>query len=178
MKPLIVVSSKTGNTRIIARALQDNIGPCDYVQADEMPEDLSAYNPIVLCFWCDRGMAPEDMRRAAQNIQNKDVACFATLGGNPEEAKAKDWMHRTSVSLAEAGAGNTLRLEFLCRGRIDPLLFARMTEMTGGVVSPERERRRKLSETHPDRLDTLAAVKAYRATFALLQETDEPFGSL
>ena len=68
MKPLIVVSSKTGNTRVIARALQDGIGPCDYVEAAQMPSDLRAYNPIVLCFWCDRGMAPEDTKAAAERI--------------------------------------------------------------------------------------------------------------
>lgn len=96
MKPLIVVSSKTGNTRVIARALQDGIGPCDYVEASQVPADLSAYNPIVLCFWCDRGMAPEDTKAVAKRIKGKDIACFATMGGDPENPKAKDWMHRTS----------------------------------------------------------------------------------
>lgn len=89
MRPLIVVSSKTGNTRVIARALQDGIGPCDYVEAAQMPSDLRAYNPIVLCFWCDRGMAPEDTKNAAAQIKGKDVACFATMGGDPEIRKPK-----------------------------------------------------------------------------------------
>ena len=107
MKPLIVVSSKTGNTRVIARALQDGIGPCDYVEASQVPADLSAYNPIVLCFWCDRGMAPEDTKAVAKRIKGKDIACFATMGGDPENPKAKDWMHRTSTTLVEAGEDNT-----------------------------------------------------------------------
>ena len=165
MKPLIVISSKTGNTRVIARALQDGIGPCDYVEASQVPADLSAYNPIVLCFWCDRGMAPEDTKAVAKRIKGKDIACFATMGGDPENPKAKDWMHRTSTTLVEAGEDNTLKLEFLCRGRIDPELFARMTAMMGGEVTPEREARRKQSETHPDRLDALAAVRTYQAVF-------------
>lgn len=166
MRPLIVVSSKTGNTRVIARALQDGIGPCDYVEAAQMPSDLRAYNPIVLCFWCDRGMAPEDTKAAAERIEGKDIACFATMGGDPQNPKAKDWMHRTSVGLVESGEANELKLEFLCRGRIDPELFARMTAMMGGEVTPEREARRKQSETHPDRLDALAAVKAYKDVFS------------
>lgn len=165
MKPLIVVSSKTGNTRIIARALQDGIGECDYVEACCMPEDLSSYNPIVLCFWCDRGMAPEDIQAAAVRIEGKDIACVATMGGDPGTDKAKDWMERTSRLLTEVGKGNRLKLQFLCRGRIDPELFARMTAMMGGEVTPEREKRRRESETHPDRLDALAVVKAYRDVF-------------
>ena len=87
------------------------------------------------------------------------------LGGDPENPKAKDWMHRTSTTLVEAGEDNTLKLEFLCRGRIDPELFARMTAMMGGEVTPEREARRKQSETHPDRLDALAAVRTYQDVF-------------
>lgn len=165
MKPLVVVSSRTGNTRIIARALQDAIGDCGYVEAAGLPTDLKHYDPIVLCFWCDRGMAPEDAVAAAKRIKGKNIACFATLGGNPDSIKAKDWMHKTSLALTQAGENNVLKLEFLCRGRISPEIFDRMTAMAGGQVSPEREARRKESETHPDRLDVLAAVEAYRAVF-------------
>ncbi len=165
MKPLIVVSSKTGNTRIIARALQDGIGECSYVEASHMPEDLSDYNPVVLCFWCDRGMAPEDIQAVASRIKGKDIACFATMGGDPGNLKAKEWMHRTSTALSEMGERNALKLEFLCRGRIDPELFAQMTEKMGGEVTPEREARRKESETHPNRMDALAAVEMFVKTF-------------
>ena len=38
MKPLIVVSSRTGNTRLIARALQDAVGECGYAEASAIPE--------------------------------------------------------------------------------------------------------------------------------------------
>lgn len=40
-----------------------------------------------------------------------------------------------------------------------------MTAMMGGEVTPEREARRKQSETHPDRLDALAAVRTYQDVF-------------
>ena len=163
MIPLIVVSSKTGNTRLIARALQDAFGACSYVEAVRMPADLSNYNPIVLCFWCDRGMAPADIQAAASRLQNKDVACFATMGDDPEKQRSQDWLQRTSCALAAAGEGNALRLKFLCRGRIDPALLEHLAGMTGDRTQAELLSRS--SETHPDRLDTLAAVKAYREVF-------------
>ena len=161
MKPLIVVSSKTGNTRVIARALQDGIGPCDYVEASQMPADLSAYNPIVLCFWCDRGMAPEDMQKAARGVHGKRIGCFATIGGDPDSDWARKWMDKTSQELAALGEGNTLEATFMCRGRIDPAVFEMMTKMAGGTVTPEREARRQASETHPDRLDVLHAAEVF-----------------
>ena len=169
MKPLIVVSSRTGNTRLIARALQDAVGECGYAEASAMPENLEVYNPIVLCFWCDRGLAPEDIQAAAAKIRGRDLACFATLGGDPASEKARDWMHETCRWLAKLAQGSTVKLEFLCRGRVDPEVFDRMTAMLGGEVSPEREAGRRAAETHPDRLDTMAAVKAYRDVFGCPQ---------
>ena len=164
-RPLIVVSSRTGNTMILAHAICDALPGALLVRPSELPEDLSPFNPVLLGFWCDRGHAPEEMIEAARRLHGKRIGCFATMGGDPENPKAKDWMHRTSTTLVEAGEDNTLKLEFLCRGRIDPELFARMTAMMGGEVTPEREARRKQSETHPDRLDALAAVRTYQDVF-------------
>ena len=47
----------------------------------------------------------------------------------------------------------------------DPALFDRMTQMMGGVVTPEREARRKAAETHPDRMDLLKAEEHFKAAF-------------
>ena len=162
---LIAVSSKTGNTRIIGRALADEIEGAAYVEAAEAPADLSAYGDVALCFWCDRGMAPEDTQRLARRLSGRRIACFATMGGNPDDAKSREWMKKTSEALVASGENNTLAGMFLCRGRIDPALFERMTAMAGGTVSPEREARRRERETHPDRMDVVRAVAACRAAF-------------
>ena len=86
------------------------------------------------------------------------------MGGNARDPKALAWMAKTSAALTEKGRGNTLKATFLCRGRIDPALFDMMTKMAGGLT-PEREARRKESETHPDRLDCLNAVAAMAPLF-------------
>lgn len=162
---LIAVSSKTGNTRIIGRALADEIKGSVYVEAVEAPEDLSAFENIALCFWCDRGMAPKDTQDLARRFAGKRIACFATMGGNPDDDRSKEWMQKTSEALVALGENNMLVGQFLCRGRIDPALFDRMTAMAGGTVSPEREARRRESETHPDRMDVVRAVALCRAVF-------------
>lgn len=166
MKPLILVSSKTGNTRIIAHGVADEIAGAVYMNAADLPEDLSGFGPVGLFFWCDRGMAPEDMKAAAQRLSGKEVACFATMGGCPQEERALAWMRNTSEELAAAGEGNVLKGTFLCQGRIDPELIERMNKMFGnGKPDPARDARRKAAETHPDRLDVLAAVEAWRKCF-------------
>ena len=163
-RPLIIVSSKTGNTKILARGIADLAGNIELVDAKALPEELSAFNPVGLFFWCDRGMAPEDIRCAARRLSGKQIACFATMGGDPSAEKALAWMEKTSASLVEEGSNNILKGTFLSQGRIGPALFDRMTTMAGGVT-PEREARRKAAETHPDRLDIENALAAWHTFF-------------
>ena len=182
-RPLIIVSSRTGNTMTVAHAIHDAYAAAGaaLVRVDALPESLEAFNPVLLGFWCDRGMAPEDMKAAAAKLVGKRLGCFATIGGDPGADRAKDWMARTSRALAEAGSSNTLEATFLSQGRIDPKLAEAMEKMmrakAGPAQTPEeaakaeaerekREARRRAAETHPDRLDCLAAVEAFRTLLA------------
>lgn len=163
LRPLVVVSSKTGNTRLAAHALVDAFPGARLVAAEEFdtfPEPLETFDTVFLGFWCDRGLAPEGIVRAAARLEGKRIGCFATMGGDPTSEKAIDWMRRTSEALAAAGRNNTLVARFLCRGRIDPALFGE-----GYPASPEREARRLASETHPDRLDLLWLTEAFQEAF-------------
>lgn len=163
--PLIVISSRTGNTLMLAHAICDAWPGSVLMKPEDLPEDLSIYNPVLLGFWCDRGMAPEDMRRAAKRFEGKRIGCFATMGGNPEDEKSKDWMRRTSEELVASGRGNTLVETFLCRGRIDPELFARMTTALGGTVSPERLLRVLRARLGPRSMKAFVGVKPSNAFF-------------
>lgn len=172
-QPLIVVSSRTGNTMLLAQTLHDVFGGL-LVRTDAIPEDLSSFNPVMLGFWCDRGMAPDDMKAAARRMSGKRIGCFATLGGDPGTQKAKDWMAEVSNSLVESGMGNTLECTFLCRGRIDPKLFDAMSKKLQAELPMEeaqkaaraREARRLASEHHPDRADLENVVEAFRQLFS------------
>ena len=104
-KTLVVATSKTGNTMIVAHAVADAYTAGVLYTPETAPADLSHYDTVLLGFWCDKGDAPADMAS-----------------------------------------------------------FDMMTKMAGGLT-PEREARRKESETHPDRLDCLNAVAAMAPLF-------------
>lgn len=166
-KALVVVSSRTGNTRIVGHAVADALG-ADYVDAQTYLENPAAHaecNPVVLGFWNDRGMAPEDMQAVAKTLAEKRIGFFATMGGDPKSERAVAWMEKVSEGLLALGRGNVAVTSLLVQGRIDPALFDRMTQMMGGVVTPEREARRKAAETHPDRMDLLKAEEHFKAAF-------------
>lgn len=167
MQALVIVSSRTGNTRIVAHAAADALG-APMVTTQKYLADPNAYrtaDPVLLGFWNDRGMAPEDIQAVAQTLVGKRLGLFATMGGDPASPRARAWMEKVSVELAALGRENTIVTTWLGRGRIDPALFERMTAAMGGAVSPEREERRKAAETHPDRLDCLAVAEHFTSAF-------------
>ncbi len=167
--PLIIISSRTGNTLTVGHAICDGLPGCVMMRPSELPEDLSAYNPVLLGFWNDNNDAPEEMKAVARRLSDKDIGCFATMGGNPETEEARQWMQRTSHSLVVAGQNNRLVRTFLCQGAIDTAMFSQMTSLLEGQyrnqVDPEENR--KASQTHPDRLDLSKAVELFRGAFGI-----------
>ena len=147
-KTLVVATSKTGNTMIVAHAVADAYTAGVLYTPETAPADLSGYDTVLLGFWCDKGDAPADMASFADKLTGKKIGCFATMGGNARDPKALAWMAKTSAALTEKGRDNTLKATFLCRGRIDPVLFDMMTKMAGGLT-PEREARRQIRHFHP-----------------------------
>ena len=95
------------------------------------------------------------------------------MGGDPKSERAVAWMQKVTDGLLELGHENVAVTSLLIRGRIDPALFARMTAMMGGEVTPEREARRKAAETHPDRMDLLKAEEHFKAAFPECRAEDE-----
>ncbi len=160
MKIAVICSSKTGNTRVLAHALADAFSaPLFSVQS--APENLSAFEALLLGFWCDKGQAPEDMQEFVKKIHGQRVGFFATLGGDPESERAQAWFNATCEALLKAGGDNENIGQFLCCGRIDPEIYKLMLEMSGGTPTPEQEERRRLAETHPDRVDLLNVVALF-----------------
>lgn len=166
-KPLIIISSRTGNTLTVGHAICDGLPGCVMMRPSELPEDLSGYNPVLLGFWNDNHDAPQEMKAVAGRLRHKDIGCFATMGGNPETEAAREWMAKTSEALVNAGEDNRLVRTFLCQGRIDPAMFDQMTALLGGKLSDETlaKAHQKKSETHPDRLDLSKAVELFRGAF-------------
>lgn len=159
-RTVVVADSLTGNTMIVAHGLADAFS-AHRVYRPTQNLNLNDFDTVLLGFWCDKGDAPSEIYEFARKLSGKRVACFATMGGNAQDPKALEWMQKISRALVAQGQNNELLTTFICRGRIDPALFDRMTQMMGGTVTPQRQARRRESETHPDRLDVLAAIETF-----------------
>lgn len=157
-RPLVVISSRTGNTMAVGHAICDALPGAVMVKPDALPEDLTGFNPVLLGFWNDCNDAPDDIKAAAAKLNHKTIGCFATMGGDPKADWAKAWMQDISQTLVNLGKGNTLSKTFLCRGRIDPAVLTEMTRLLGGDAG-------QASATHPDRLDLSKAAEFFRGAF-------------
>ncbi len=162
MKILITYSSLTGNTKKVAEAIHEEIGG-DLKPMSEA-SNWEDYDFIAMGFYVDKGWAAKDAKAYIDNVKNKKVGLFATMGAEPESDHGKSVLE-TGRALMKKN-GNELICEFLCQGAIDPEIIVVMRKMAQRPdarhpITPEREKRWKDAESHPDANDLENAKKAF-----------------
>ena len=167
MSALIVYSSLTGNTRLLAQALEKAFEGSVLMTAEAVlasPETLASHRDVFVGFWCDRGMMPEPTQKLLPLLKEKRLGIFATMGGNPESERAQAWFARQCEQF-KLETGNDVLCSFLCQGKIDPALIEAMKKMPGYRETPESRARREKAALHPDRLDLENVVKIFKDAF-------------
>jgi flavodoxin len=166
MKSLVVYSSLTGNTKMVAQAIAQELD-ADIKTAAQAPA-AESYDLVAVGFWVDKGNADEQSIKYLQSLRNAKVALFATLGADPKSEHAGKCLDKAAGLL---DASNQIVGKFICQGKIDPQLIERMNKMfagqTGNPHAPgkERDERHKKASTHPDAEDLSNA----RAAFAQIK---------
>lgn len=160
MKILVVYSSLTGNTKMIAESVAEAIPGCDLMAVEDLPT-AETYDVIFPGFWVDRGHADDKMLAYMETIKGKKVAPFFTLGAWPDSEHADDVFEDTKKRLS----GNEIIGNYRCQGKVDPKLLERMKQMTNNPHpnTPEREARLKEAAKHPDANDC-AKAKTFAQT--------------
>lgn len=105
MKAIVIYSSQTGRTKLIAQAIASGLPegtPC--VSVDHMPEDLTAYDLVFFGFWIEKNDTDEKGKTALEKICHPRVAIFATLYDDPYSDEASKRL-RNAVELLKHGSG-------------------------------------------------------------------------
>ena len=144
MNYLVLYSSRTGNTRMVARAIQKALPegtPCVDIK------DLMGY-------WVDKGTADEASRTVLKSLDNPYIALFATLGADPKSPLAMKSLEQGAACLPD---GKKPLGAFICQGKVDPKLIEAMYRMFPSDnihgKNPKNEARHKAASTHPDEKD-------------------------
>ncbi len=161
MKSLVVYSSRTGNTRMIAEAVHSVMPGGTEIFPVENAPDPSEYDFIALGFWVDKGAPDAAMSLYMERVLGKFVGLFGTLGAWPDSDHARESMQKA----VERVDGNRVLGTFLCQGKVDPKLLSAMAKMKGDNPHPmTEERRARIEEAakHPDEKD----CEAVRGVFS------------
>lgn len=152
---LIVYSSLTGNTKMVAEKIYEVVeGEKSLVSLNDIKEvNIDSFDRFVIGFWVDKGTADKRTRDFIKKLSQKEVAFFGTLGADPESDHGKKVIERVSDLCSK---NNTLIGKFLCRGKIDPKLVERMGKFPLKLVhplTPERLKRIEDAKPHPNEQD-------------------------
>ena len=121
MSALIIVSSITGNTWKVGQALNEAYPQTALRKTTDVlkcTELLDKYSRIIIGFWCDKGGLPPDLAQLVPYIRGKSLAIYATMGGNPQSERAKDWFSRQCSTIVGNDRDNLLAATFLCQEKL------------------------------------------------------------
>jgi flavodoxin len=161
MRTLIVYSSLTGNTKMVAEAIREVFGDEADIFPVEREPAADGYDLVAVGFWVDRGTADQKTQAYLRKLKNKKVALFATLGAYPDSAHARDSLANAASLLED---GNQMIGDFICQGKVDPKLvegFENLPEGHPHAMNPERAARLREAAKHPDRADLENAKAAF-----------------
>ena len=155
----IVYTSNTGNTRMLAQRLQQQIQPEQLVYMGAPNDKALEADMILAGFWTDKGSCDPEMAAFLSQLTGQQVFLFGTAGFGGEAS-----YFETILSAVKKNLPETVKLvgQYMCQGKIPQAVRRRYEAME---ESPRRQIMldnfdRALS--HPDEGDLTALEQAFR----------------
>ena len=122
----IIVSSLTGNTKMLADAIYDVLPKenCDFYgdAKTQVPQSEMLY----IGFWTDKGSADCDTLKLLQSLKNRKVFLFGTAGFGGSDEYFKKILSRVKQSL---DLSNVVVGEYMCQGKMPMAVRERYEKM-------------------------------------------------
>lgn len=156
---IVIYASKSGNTKKIAEAVAKELG-CEAVKFEDIKAlELNKFDFIAIGCYIEKGDASEDFKRFLQEIKDKNLGVFITLGSDPKSDHGQRMLENVCQILEKNG--NKILRRFASQGAIDPKFIELMRQTTPQYVTPEREARWAVAANHPDENDLKDAKIAF-----------------
>ena len=164
MNTQIVVSSVTGNTLKVAKAIfeslvnSNKVDKCALVKVEDY-KNSDDFENVLVGFWLDSGHADIKALEVIKSLKDKNVGIFGTLGGRPDSKGAFEVMQKTCESLDKS---NVLLGNMFIQGKVSSEVLERMYVAFPHLKDDENHQKRiKEAATHPDATDLeMAAMTA------------------
>ena len=109
----ILYSSPTGNTKMLAEAIQDALPKedCDYFgPCKEVDSDM-----LYIGFWTDKGNADAATLKLLETLKNKKIFLFGTAGFGVSEEYFQRILNNVKTSI---DGSNIVVGEYMCQGKM------------------------------------------------------------
>ncbi len=174
-KVLMVYSSKTGNTEMVAKEIKKEAEAClkfplTFCRIEDAP-DPNDFDAVIIGFWIDRGRPERKSLEYIEKLHDKKAAFFSTLGASPDSVHGKKCLDTTRALFQSRG--NLLIGEYLCQGKIDDKLIEVFKHVPKDHPMFYNEENKKLyaeAKSHPDEDDLKGAREVFRKIFRELKD--------
>lgn len=126
MKYAIIYSSQTGNTKMLAEALQKILPQADCLYYGAPNDAALSADRLYIGFWVDKGSCDDTVSDFLTRVQGKEVFLFGTAGFGKEPAYFETILKRVSQKLT---VGNTLIGTYMCQGKMPMSVRKRYEQM-------------------------------------------------
>lgn len=132
MKGIIIYSSKTGNTKRMAKKIYEALKDKYQMEIEDIIDspDVEGYDFVLLGGWIDRGTLEGKALKYLENIKNKKLGLFATLGAMPDSEHGKKVLGNLKDLLKDRESLG----QYICPGQVDPKMIEKLKGIKGVVV--------------------------------------------
>ena len=114
MKVAIIYKSLTGNTKLIAEAIQDAVKNQELVYIGEPAENINA-DIYFVGSWIDKGSCTKEISAFLNTLNGKKIAVFATAGFGGSLEYYEMLFERIKAQISET---NDILGKFFCQGKM------------------------------------------------------------
>ena len=167
MRYSIVYSSKTGNTRQLAEAIERQLPAGDLLYCGAPDAAALQADVLFVGFWTDKGTCDETVAQLLKQAEGKTVYLFGTAGFGQSQQYFDQILARVRENLP---AGAVYGGGYMCQGRMPQAVRSRYEAMQ--AKEPENTRYKMLIENfdealaHPDTNDLEAAAAWAKGSLA------------
>ena len=178
MKYLVVYSSRTGNTALLAEQVRKTLGEesCLYFGAPSEAAEAAAKEAelIFAGFWTDKGDCSGEMTEFLEGLHGQKIFLFGTAGFGGSEEYFSRILERVKAHIPEE---NEIIGSYMCQGKMPQSVRKRYESML--EQNPEDQRMQGMIDNfdralaHPDEHDLKAFDRALEALRAAERNSGE-----
>ncbi len=127
MNYMIVYSSFTGNTKIIAEAIKDALKESSCTYCGEIEGSVNHDADILFVGFCvHKGSCTDEIKHYLESLENKKIALFGTAGFGGSESYFETILEEVKSYIPKS---NNIIGSFMCQGKMTKNVLERYSKM-------------------------------------------------